>query len=597
MMMIRCKFIFLMVIITGLAACQVEATPSLNPRPTEPVNWLATPLSAEVMAQQIPALATRRAQFAAALQQTPPVLPLAGLAGEAAQAQTLALQNSDFLAYTTEPQSGRPYRNEVMDIRPSLPSDLTDSANPCTPDHCYRVEMYNYALNLTSVALVDVAAGQVTAVNHLHNTQPEIPPALADLAVQIAIHSPEVIAALGGTPGAEAALMPNVKTALNGSQCERSKHLCVAPTFIQGDQALWAIVDLADEQLVGIRWTELGESGAATAVTERSLQNEFVYEAFCRQSHTLQQGDWSMEYMLTSSDGLKLEDVTYQGQPVLDSAKLVDWHVSYSGEDGFGYSDAVGCPVFSSAAVVAFDGPRVEEIRDGDQVVGFALTQDFRSPDWPVPCNYRYEQRYEFYADGRFRVTAANYGRGCGDNGTYRPVLRLDVTASGDGAEAGAQDSFAEWDGQEWETWSEEGWQHQDENTVFTPEGYQYRILGADGRGFYVEPGQGQFGDGGRGDNAFTFVVRADPARDEGESDLSTLGACCNNDYQQGPEQFMVAPEPIINQDIILWYVPQLENDATPGQEYCWADTVIEAGLPVARAWPCYAGPMFVPIR
>lgn len=572
----------------ALAACQNGA--EVEPTPTKPISVLATPQNAAVMAQQIPALAARQEALAAALQTEPPVLLLAGLADEAARAQTIALQNSDFLAYTHDTATGEPLRNEMMVVRPALPSDLATSEIPCTPDQCYRVEMYNYALNVTTTAFVDNAAGQVTAVSHQNNVQPEIPPTLADLAVQIATHAPEVQAALGQQSGT--AVMPNVKTALNGTQCERSRHLCVAPTFILGERALWAIVDLTDEKLVGIRWTELGQSSTTAPITERGLQNEVVYSTYCQQTNSLTQGEWQMDYMLTSSDGLKLTNVRYQGQVVLNSATLVDWHVSYSQEDGFGYSDAVGCPIFSSAAVVAFAGPQVQEIRQEDTVIGFALVQDFRSPDWPIPCNYRYEQRYEFYENGRFRITVANLGRGCGDDGTYRPVLRLDVAASGDGT----QDTFAEWDGQAWVPWTAENWQGQYPTTLYTPEGYQYRLTGADGQGFYIEPGQGQFGDGGRGDNAFVYVVRTSPDHDEGQADMATLGSCCNTDYQQGPEQFIAPAEPVAGQDLVIWYVPQLENEATPGQEYCWADAIIENGVPVAHAWPCYAGPMFVPI-
>ena len=580
------RTLLLLLSLTVLVACQTDS--AVQPTATLPPDLLATPLDPEQLAQQIPALASRQVEIAAALQSTPPVLLLTGLEGEAAQVQTSALENSDFLAYAYDATTGVPLRNEIMVVRPALPSDLTNI--PCPAESCYRVEMYNYALNLTTVAFVDAAAGQVISVNHQHNVQPEIPPVLADLAVQIAIHAPEVQVALGEQPGTP--VMPNVKTALNGSQCERSRHLCVAPTFILGEQALWAIVDLTDAQLVGIRWTELGATTSSASVTERGLENDVIYATYCQQNHFLNQDGWEMSYILTSSDGLKLSNVRYQGQVVLYSASLVDWHVSYSQQDGFGYSDAVGCPIFSSAAVVAFAGPAVQEIRENGELIGFALVQDFRSPDWPVPCNYRYEQRYEFYRDGRFRVTAANLGRGCGDDGTYRPVLRLDVTGSGDGQ----QDSFAEWDGQTWQTWTAEGWQRQDEDTAYTGEGYQYRLTGADGQGFYVEPGQGQFVDRGRGDNAFLYLVRTDDEHDEGKSDLATLGACCNTDYQQGPEQFITPAEPTTGQDLVIWYVPQLKNEATPGQEYCWADTIIENGVPVARVWPCYAGPMFVPI-
>ena len=85
------------------------------------------------------------------------------------------------------------------------------------------------------------------------DVQPELPAYLADLAAQIAINSPEVAQALGFKPGAGLAGMPGVKTALNESQCERSHHLCVGPTFLLPDQgrALWAIVDLTDGRLVG----------------------------------------------------------------------------------------------------------------------------------------------------------------------------------------------------------------------------------------------------------------------------------------------------------------------------------------------------------
>ena len=44
---------------------------------------------------------------------------------------------------------------------------------------------------------------------------------------------------------------------------------------------------------------------------------------------------------------VEIYDVRFNGIPVLTSAKLVEWHVSYSEREGFGYSDAVGCPNFA----------------------------------------------------------------------------------------------------------------------------------------------------------------------------------------------------------------------------------------------------------
>ena len=295
-----------------------------------------------------------------------------------------------------------------------------------------------------------------------------------------------------------------------------------------------------------------------------------------------------MKYMLTSSDGLRISDVSFNGKPVLRSAKLVDWHVSYSGTDGFGYSDAVGCPYFSQAAVVAWEIPQVSELRDDkNNRIGFVLEQAFRSEAWPTACNYNYRQRYEFYNDGRFRVSCASIGRGCGNTGTYRPVFRI--------AFAGEQDNFYEYKENNWTPWQKEQWQLQGSLTSYTPEGYQYKI-GEPGSGYFIEPGNGQFGDGGRGDFAYVYVTRHTSVKDEGENDLVTIGPCCNTDYHQGPEKFIEpAPENIQNSSLVFWYVAQLKNDDRKGNEYCWAESVLENGVYVTKTYPCFCGPLFVP--
>jgi len=192
--------------------------------------------------------------------------------------------------------------------------------------------------------------------------------------------------------------------------------------------------------------------------------------------------------MLTSSDGLRIAQVSFNGKPILQSAKLVDWHVSYSGTDGFGYSDAVGCPYFSQAAVVAFEQPKILEIKDdAGNTTGFALEQAFRSEQWPTPCNYNYRQRFEFYKDGRLRVAAASIGRGCGNDGTYRPVFRI--------AFATEQNNFAEWNGTNWSNWPMEKWQLQSATTAYAENKYQYQLTDNSGNGFFMQPANGKFGD------------------------------------------------------------------------------------------------------
>lgn len=577
-----------------LAACSDgtpgTAQPSASPASSKPSLGILMPRPTPDTTDPLVAEQIKRIQNG--LSQPVPVLPLkATLDVNQQTAQEVAIQNTQFQQYMFATNPPTPTRTEIFGVYPWRASDLTAATTGCPQTSCYRVEMYNYAFNLTVAAVVDVKARKVLAINTITNTQPDIPDYLKQLAISIATNAPQVKQALGFKPGQEQALMANTKTALNNTYCERSLHLCVAPTFVQGEDALWAIVDLTDLTLVGVQWTKVGQSNRLP-ITEKNLQDRAVTASFCEKNTALNRSSWQMNYILTSSDGLRISEVTFNGQPIIVNAKLVDWHVSYSRQQGFGYSDAVGCPVFSQAAVVAVGGPQVQPIvpTDSQSETGFALVQDFWSIGWPSPCNYYYRQRYEFYNDGRFRVGVANIGRGCGNDGTYRPVTRIRL--------AGDQNNFAEWGGSDWNNWPTEKWQLQTAQTAYTSQGYQYRVTDPAGKGYYIVPGQGQFGDGGRGDNAYVFATRYHPDLDEGESDLVTLGPCCNLDYHQGPEKFIEPnPEPISNTGLVLWYVAQLKNEDTAGRQYCWAQSVVENGLLKVNQYPCYSGPMLVPIK
>lgn len=553
---------------------------------------LATARSRAEWQALVPALATREAAWRGVLASDAPImaLPIADGAPDAAarqSAQRIALADAGVRAFGRDAATGAPLRTEVMQVRPAVPADLTVDDAACRAAACMRVELYNYATNATRVVFVDVAAGAVVGARPVAAGQPEIPDHLAALAVEIARRAPEVEALLGFAPGAGDAVMADVKSALNGSRCERSQHLCVAPTFVVGDQALWAVVDLTDGRLVGTRWTDVGAAG--TAVTEQSLSDEVVMARYCGQPTPIARDGWSLSFVLTPSDGLEVRDVRFEGRPVLRSAKLVDWHVSYSGTDGFGYSDAVGCPKFSTASVVAFNGPSVGALPEGDGG-GFVIEQDFRSELWPAACNYRYAQRFAFHRDGSFRIGGANLGRGCGNTGTYRPVLRIDLTAGGDGT----ADRAAEWDGGAWRPLAEETWRGPDGDAPLSPDGHRFRFTAADGRGFALEPNRGQLGEDGRGDNAYSYVTVFKP--DEGDGDLLTIGPCCNDDHRQGPEAYMTPPEPIDGADLVVWVVPQLVNSNAPGAERCWAEAVVVDGRTEARVYPCAFGPRFVPV-
>lgn len=572
------NFIYLILLAVTLLFSSCQRTQTTNSNSPEQINILA---SSDASRFDDALIKARIEKIRNSLRQTPPILLLEGLDETQNAAQNLAIKDERFLRETRDKQTNEPLLNEIFGVYPLRESDFIQQTAVCKQSKCFRVEMYNFATNLTTNAVIDTNANKVLVVTRIPNSQPDIPKHLTELATHIATNANEVKTALGGT--AENPLMANTKTSLNRTKCERSQHLCVAPTFVSGEKALWAIVDLTDLNLVGVRWTQVGSTGKA--VTEKSLQNEVLTKKYCEQNTPLEKNGWKLNFMLTNSDGLKVSDVSFNGNPILTSAKLVDWHVNYSNSEGFGYSDAVGCPYFSQAAVVAAVEPKISDIKDG-----FSLTQKYYSDGYPTPCNYSYEQRFDFYNDGRFRVVAASLGRGCGNDGTYRPVTRI--------AFADAQNNFAEWSGNDWKLWQTEAWQMQKSETVYTKENFQYKIANSSNQGFYVEANRGQFGDGGRGDNAFLYVTRNAPERDEGESDLVTIASCCNTDYRQGPEKFIEPDaEPIQNSPLVVWYVPQLKNDDTKGKEYCWAESVVENGVYKVKEYPCYSGAMFVPIK
>jgi hypothetical protein len=548
---------------------------------------LESVISTDTSYLKIPEIEDRVRLIRETMQQRVPVIQLAGLDSASAQAQRIALSDTAFCRNLRDRKSRQPFRNEIFNVYPARPQEVPPQVRNAA---VYKVEMYNYALNLTTTAFVDIMSGKTLNVVTLSQSQPDIPGYLKELALKIAVNSKEVSAALGYQPGEQEALMANTKTALNNTRCEQSMHLCVAPTFIKGDKALWAIVDLTDHRLVGVRWTHTGTTDSGKRITERKLKFDKIMECYCKAVTSLEKQDWKLNYVLTTSDGLRISEVAYQGKLVINNAKIVDWHVSYSNTDGFGYSDAVGCPEFSQAAVIAVTDPRVSDIVENGEVVGFALEQNFSSEQWPLPCNYNYLQRYEFYKDGRFRPIAASLGRGCGNNGTYRPVTRISM--------AGDKNTISEWSKGGWLPWTKEQWKLQTAQTVYTSEGYQYKVQAATGGGFYVEPGRGQFRDGGRGDNSYLYVTKLHPDRDEGENDLVTIGPCCNTDYRQGPEKFIEpAPEDIQNSSLVIWYVPQIKNDDTKGREYCWAESYLENGSYKTRVFPCMSGPMLVPFK
>jgi len=525
------------------------------------------------------------------------------------QAQAILLKDADFLKDTRRGE--QLLRNDMMRVVPAIISSLdANTKRACSSATCYQAEKYNFVTNATTRAIANIDSGEVLSVQTYPNMQPDISLRLTHIAQAIALNAPEVKKELGINLSKKDMSMANVRGALQESPCENSAHLCVAPTFAdhQKEQALWAVIDLTELRLVAAKWAGLGKTTTPACISERSLQNRHIMENFCRQNTVLERDGWRLSYRLTGSDGLEVIDASYQGRPVLASAKIVDWHVSYQqkvGEQGapegetyiagrrvetvknddgnylFGYNDAMGCPMFSTSVVLPFNAPQIKRLKTDD---GFELTQDYRNPKWPMACNYRYENRFEFYDDGSFRVVGVNIGRGCGDKALYRPVMRIDMAISD-------QESFYSQSDGVWRQWAHEQSERVEKSNT---QRYKITVKSTPEEGYYLEPNHGQFDDDSRGDNAtlFASVFKAN----EGEQDLLTLGSCCNL-KEDGVEGFMDG-EDLDGSNIVLWYVPRIQNDARAGHEYCWADTIIgESGSLEVKVWPCVVGPKFVPIK
>jgi len=547
------------------------------------------------------------------------LLPLeeSELDNHASTVQKILLKNPAFLA-DTKSVDGKPQHNDMMTIRPAIVSAMdSKTAKSCATTQCYQAEKYNFVTNTTTRAIVDAKERRVLSVERFANMQPDVSLRLTHIAQAIALNAPEVKEKLGGKkPQFKEMSMANVRGGLHDSPCDNANHLCVAPTFSYHDkaEALWAIVDLTDLKLAAAKWAGLGKTTTPSCISERSLQNRHIMENFCQKNNTYQEGGWKFTYRITGSDGLEVIDASFKGKAIIKSMKIVDWHVAYQAKEGasqldhtqesyvegrrveyikgdndsffFGYNDAMGCPMFSTSVVLPFNAPRIKPLLKEGKKVGFYLLQDYRNPKWPMACNYRYENRFEFYNDGAFRIVGVNKGRGCGENALYRPVMRIDMAL-------GDHESFYKFEGS-WKKWFTEASDFQWDAKLYDHDKYLYKIVTQESnKGYYIEPNRGQFGDQSRGDHATLFATRYKEG--EGEQDLLTLGSCCKLS-EDGVERYLDQHERIEGEDIVLWYVPRIHNDARKGHEYCWADTVLEDGNLKVKVWPCAVGPKFVPI-
>ena len=482
-----------------------------------------------------------------------PALPIKSEnAPENKLAQDIALSSGDVILLTT----GK--RSEVFDV---------GAVGPCVWEDCRQVTIYNFDDNTTVIAIVDLVARRVIEVQEQSGMLPPANQRLYDVAVRVIRESDEVALALGYRPG-EDEIMP-MPSSLAGTDCG-SIHPCLGATFSVGDRFLWAHVDLTTETFAGIAWSPAPEMEGEAAPFSTSA---------CPTPGSISRDGWQMDYTVNGSDGLIVREVRFQQTLILKSAKLAEWHVDYGNT---GFIDATGCVAGGGQSYIPpFGETEIRDLLDAEaRTIGFEIVQDFRMAAWGVSCNYRYEQHYQFFKDGRFRVVAGAFGRGCGTNAEYRPLIRIDLALAAPGNE-----TFWSWDGNQWQAEATELQFAMAE--PFTSENYAWKVTDeADDIVLYIEPGLGQLGKNERGDRAFVYVSRH--AASEGDADLAAVGACCNNDIEQGPHRF-INDESIDSTDLVLWYVPQLLTETTEGSEFCWTVT----GGENPETYPCFSGPMF----
>ena len=474
-------------------------------------------------------------------------------------------------------------RSEVFIVKEVRGDHYPASAIECATATCSQVEIYLWDLNDTISAIVNMDSGQVVDTIYYENMQPAINNRVYELSVELIQNDPDIQSTLGFVPRREN-MQPMMASLDDEGKCNVS-HYCVGYVFAVDSGNVAVVVDATEEKVARVWWNERSENPDTLDYDQtRNVPTN------CSGSVSLSQNGWTMDYVTTPTDALRISNVKFNGVDVATSVKLVEWHARYSGS--WGYEDFTGCQTFDGG-----NGFPINPSGDAyTQTLGtaFELIQNFEMSNWGASCNYRYEQRYQFWPDGSWRVVTGAFGEGCGNDreaeAIYRPLVRIDIAVDGD-----ANDSFQTYDGNGWTIEANEGAWWQDTGSADSS-GNFWRVFDSNGSGYYIEPGQGQFRDGGTGDSGWIYAVKHSAS--EGDADMPLIGEHnpADDSPEHGPHNY-IDNESISTENIVLWYVPQsqtittwqVENTAATAQ-YCWTD-----GVNPGEYWPCYSGPKFKP--
>lgn len=447
----------------------------------------------------------------------------------------------------------------------------------CAEATCKQVNLYDFARNEGITVLVNLESREVLDIFYQPHNRPFLTREWTDRALTIALNAPEVIAELGFKPD-KVSMAPN-DSWLDSGGCENGD-VCLAATFDRGERNLWAIVNLNQSKVVRTYWTQMRPAAAPPQAPAA------VTTTACPAPGLITRDGWSVPYQTTASDGLHIYNVTRQDERIINSAKVVEWHVRYP-PAGSGFIDTIGCGSGSGFPITPYGETQIQEMFDSvtQAYLGFELIQDFRNPfDWGQNCSYRYQQQFQFYTDGSYRVVMGAFGRGCGSGPDFDPlyiaVMRIDAAVGADD-----QTVFDRWDGQSWHREPIELWL---ESLTTEKIG---RIAAPTGDYYEISSDYGLYGDDAP-EKGYLYVTRYYP--EEGATDLGGFSSstCCYPDHRQGPHEF-IDGDVIDKTHLVLWYAPLMQSHSGVGVEHCW--TV--QGEPNPITYPCFGGLRFRPIR
>jgi hypothetical protein len=177
---------------------------------------------------------------------------------------------------------------------------------------------------------------------------------------------------------------------------------------------------------------------------------------------SINEDNWSLNYAATADDGVSISSASYKGTQAFYLATMPYIPVEY--DDG-----GLGLDELTTAFLDDFYKVDLNPS-------GFRIEAVYVDVSWPSCGSYKYVQRWDFYADGRFLPTLWIQGPGKVVDHTYHVRIRLDHDIAG-----ASSDFLDRWEQGQWYTKNPEHPYWDDD--LNDPNGYEWRLRDSS-RGF-----------------------------------------------------------------------------------------------------------------